>query len=111
MAGIKRQQLQAFLKSKAPTMSRSVLTHMRWHLSGIFKMAWADGVVDHNPAGELFVPECKPEGEKRITTRSRSVSLFPSLVCVIFRMAGFEGICDRARFLESVWARSPGMRY
>jgi hypothetical protein len=88
MAGIKRPQLQAFLKSKAPTLSRSVVEHLRWHLSGIFKLAWADGVVDHNPAGELFVPECKPEGEKRVMTLNNSpCTLSPRFARSAYRFA------------------------
>lgn len=95
MAAIKRPQLQTFLKSKAPTLSRSVVEHLRWHLSGIFKMAWSDGVVDHNPAGELFVPECKPEGEKRVMTPDDirlALSVFGLRDRLIFRMAVFEGM-------------------
>lgn len=95
MAAIKRPQLQAFLKSKAPNFSRSVVEHLRWHLSGIFKMAWADGVVDHNPAGELFVPECKPEGEKLVMTPDHirlALSVFNLRDRLIFRMAVFEGM-------------------
>ncbi len=95
MAAIKRPQLQAFLKSKAPALSRSVVEHLRWHLSGIFKMAWADGVVDHNPAGELFVSECKPEGEKRVMTPQQirvALSVLGLRDRPIFRIAVFEGM-------------------
>ncbi|MBV9268350.1 MAG: hypothetical protein JO061_19440 [Acidobacteriaceae bacterium] len=95
MAGIKRPHLQAFLKRKAPTSSRSVFEHLRWHLSGIFKLAWSDGVVDHNPAGELFVPECKPEGEKLVMTAEQirlAFTVFNLRDRLIFRLAVFEGM-------------------
>jgi integrase len=69
--------------------------HLRWHLSGIFKLAMPDGVVDHNPAGKLFVADCKPEGEKRVMSQQDirlALSVFSLRDRLIFRMAVFDGM-------------------
>jgi integrase len=55
----------------------------------------ADGVVDHNPAGKLFVADCKPEGEKRVMSPQDirlALSVFSLRDRLIFRMAVFDGM-------------------
>jgi hypothetical protein len=37
MSSITREDLQQFLNGKAQNLSRSVVEHLRWHLSGIFQ--------------------------------------------------------------------------
>lgn len=95
ITAIDREELQRLLDEKAPTLSRSVVAHLRWHLSGIFKMAMSDGLLDHNPAATLFVPECKPEADKRVMSPEEirlALSLFDLRDRLIFRMAVFDGM-------------------
>ena len=85
---------QRFLDQKAQTLSRSVVEHLRWHLSGIFKTALSDGVVSFNPADALFMPECKPVGKRR-SMNVKEIRLALSVLDLqdrlIFRMAAFLG--------------------
>lgn len=62
-----RKELQALLdRLAAEGKSSSVVKHVRFQLSGIFKMAEADRLVSVNPAMGLQTPKCKPPGEKRV---------------------------------------------
>lgn len=61
LASFKRDDLQTFLDKK--TGSYSLLTHLRWDLSQIFKMGMAEGLIQSNPALLLFTPK----GAKRPT--------------------------------------------
>ena len=68
---------------------------MRWHLSGIFKLAQGDGVVTHNPAGKLSVSDAKPTGEKRVMTPDQirlALSVLGLRDRLIFRLAVFDGM-------------------
>lgn len=56
LSGIRRDQLQAFLDRIARRASRSVVSHLRWFLNAIFKLAHSDGYVSVNPAAELHIP-------------------------------------------------------
>lgn len=89
--------MQNFLDKKAETLSRSIVDHLRWDLSNVFKTALADGLLDSNRAVALFTPPCKPE-----TQRLRSV-MSPEEISValgvlgprerlISRMAVFDGM-------------------
>ena len=62
---ITREQMQSFLDFKAERFSRSLVSHLRWDLNAVFKMALSDGCVDNNAAAGLFTPACKPDSEKR----------------------------------------------
>ena len=62
---VTREQMQTFLEDIAGDLSSSVVGHLRWHLNAIFKMAQSDGIVSHNPAGALYIPECKASPTKR----------------------------------------------
>ena len=58
---IRREELQDFLDRKALELSSSVVSHLRWFLNGIFKLALSDGLVLNNPAAELRIPrKCQP---------------------------------------------------
>ncbi len=96
MSSITREDLQQFLDEKAQQLSRSVVEHLRWHLSGIFKAALSDGVVNANPAGALFVPDCsKPESDKRTMTVAQirlALSVLDLRERLIFKMAVFLGL-------------------
>src|SRR5690349_9229226 len=58
---IGREGLQDHLDQKALSLSESVVSHLRWFLRGVFKLALSDGVVLTNPAAELKIPKkCQP---------------------------------------------------
>lgn len=57
LSDLTRDRLQRFLDQKAKSLSRSVVSHLRWDLNGIFKMAGEDTIVDGNPAGSLVTPK------------------------------------------------------
>ncbi|MGB6947190.1 MAG: site-specific integrase [Bryobacteraceae bacterium] len=50
------KELQAFLRAKAETLSRSVVAHLRWDLSSVFRLALAEGYTDRDPTAALFTP-------------------------------------------------------
>lgn len=57
LADLTRDRLQQFLDGKARSgMSKSVVSHLRWDLNAIFKMAGEDVLVKGNPAGSLVTP-------------------------------------------------------
>jgi hypothetical protein len=95
MIDITRDSMQGLLDKMATTHSSSVVGHLRWHLSGIFKMAVGDGVVTLNPTGGLYTPACKPSSEKRVMSREEIVLALSTLDLrerLIFRMAVFDGM-------------------
>ena len=96
ISSITREELQQFLDEKAQKHSRSVVEHLRWHLSGIFKTALSDGFVSTNPAAALFVPDCsKAESDKRTMTVDQirlALSVLDLRERVIFKLAVFLGL-------------------
>ena len=52
-----REELQDFLDRKALELSSSPVSHLRWFLNAIFKLALSDGLVLNNPAAELRIPK------------------------------------------------------
>jgi integrase len=95
MTAITREQLQKLLDSKSQKLSRSVVDHLRWHLSGIFKLAQADGIVVHNPAGKLSVSEAKASGEKLVMSPQQirlALDVLGLRDRLIFRLAVFDGM-------------------
>ena len=64
-----RDRLQQFLDAKAKSgLSKSVVSHLRWDLNAVFKMAGEDTIVQGNPAGSLVTPK----GAKTFAKRSMS---------------------------------------
>jgi hypothetical protein len=108
ISSITREDLQTFLDEKALKHSRSVVEHLRWHLSGIFKTALSDGFVSTNPAGALFVPDCSNvESDKRTMTVEQirlALSVLELRERVIFKLAVFLG------FWPCEWGRLAGTR-
>src|SRR5436305_8912308 len=95
MSTITREDLQQFLDEKGQELSRSVVEHLRWHLNGIFKTALSEGVVSANPAGSLFVPDCKPCSDKRTMTGEQirlALSVLDLRERLVFKMAVFIGL-------------------
>jgi hypothetical protein len=56
LQAIRREELQDFLDRKALELSFSPVSHLRWFLNGIYKLAMSDGLVLNNPAAELRIP-------------------------------------------------------
>src|SRR5262249_24522658 len=69
MRSLKREELQAFLDSKAK-LSFSTVEHLRWDLSQMFNMAVAEGVITKNPATLLYTPrECNRPERRTMTLK------------------------------------------
>jgi integrase len=95
MTDITRERLQQLLDQKSRILSRSVVDHLRWHLSGIFKLAQFDGVVTYNPAGKLSVSEAKAGTEKRVMSPDQirlALAVLGLRDRLIFRLAVFDGM-------------------
>jgi integrase len=93
---IRREQLQDFLDRKARKLSSSPVAHLRWFLSGIFKLAVSDGLVSNNPAAALRIPkkcqagrDLRPLTEEEVNTYLEAFGLREKLVA---RLAIFEGM-------------------
>jgi integrase len=93
---ITRDRLQDFLEKKALDLSASPVTHIRWNLNAIFKLAVSDGAVLNNPAAELKVPKnCKEGWGNRTLTREEAkqyLEVFPLREKLIARLALIEGM-------------------
>jgi len=95
ISAITREEMQGFLDKKAQTHSQSIVGHLRWYLSGIFKMALSDGAVELNPTPGLFTPACKPGPEKLVMTKEQirvALEVLDLRERLIFRMAVFDGM-------------------
>jgi len=93
---IRRQVLQDLLEKKARELSQSVVAHLRWFLSGIFKLAMSDGLVLSNPAAELRIPrKCQPGRAMRPLNEEEVIKYLEVLGLrerLIARLAIFEGL-------------------
>lgn len=94
--GVKREELQDLLDRKALDLSSSVVSHLRWFLNGIFKLALSDGLVLNNPAAELRIPrKCQPGRTMRPLTEEEVTKYLAVLDLrekLIARLAIFEGL-------------------
>jgi integrase len=93
---IRREELQDLLDRKAEGLSSSVVSHVRWFLNGIFKLALSDGLVLNNPAAALKIPrKCQPGRAMRSLTEEEVnlyVEVFGLREKLIARLAIFEGM-------------------
>jgi integrase len=96
LPAIRREQLQDLIERKALELSSSVVSHVRWFLNGIFKLALSDGLVLNNPAAELRIPKkCQPGRMMRaLTTKEveQYLEVFDLRERLIVRLAIFEGM-------------------
>ena len=120
-----RDRLQRFLDSKTKAgLSKSVVSHLRWDLNAVFKMAANDGLIQGNPAGSLVTPKEAKTFEKRSMTkeeihsalsvldlRERMVFLFAVLVGMrpgeIFALRWGRVGPDVINIMERVYRRLP----
>jgi integrase len=93
---IRREELQDFLDRKALDLSSSPVAHLRWFLSGVFKLAMSDGLMLNNPAAELRIPrkcqlgcDMRPLTEEEVNTYLEVFDLREKLIA---RLAIFEGM-------------------
>ncbi len=64
-----RKELQKHLEQlAAEDKSESVVKHVRWQLSAIFRMAAGDGLISIDPTSGLVNPRCKAAGKKLAMT-------------------------------------------
>lgn len=92
---ITRDDLQSFLDRKAKTHSGSIVGHLRWHLSAIFRMAQGDGAIQVNPTLGLYTPATKVGAERRVMSEKQIVQALQALSLrerLVFRMAVFNGM-------------------
>jgi integrase len=77
-------------------LSSSPVAHLRWFLSGIFKLAMSDGLMLNNPAAELRIPrKCQPGRDLRPLTEeevNEYLEVFDLREKLIARLAIFEGM-------------------
>jgi len=98
LPAIRREELQDFLDRKALELSVSPVSHLRWFLNAIFKLALSDGLVSNNPAAKLRIPKkCQPGRAMRSPTLTEEEVMEYSAVFdlreeLISRLAIYEGM-------------------
>ena len=95
LADLTRDRLQKLLDQKARTLSRSVVSHLRWDLNAIFKMAADDSIIQGNPAGSLVTPKEAKTAAKRTMTKEQiwsALSILDLREKIIFLLAVLVGM-------------------
>jgi len=95
LTDLSRDRLQMFLDQKARSLSRSVVSHLRWDLNAIFKMAADDAIIEGNPAGSLVTPKEAKTRTKRVMTKEQvrlALSVLDLRERVIFLLAVLVGM-------------------
>ena len=91
-----RDRLQRFLDGKTKDgLSKSVVSHLRWDLNAVFKMAANDGLIQGNPAGSLVTPKEARTLEKRNMTREEihlALSVLDLRERIVFLLAVLVGL-------------------
>ena len=120
-----REQLQRFLDGRAKSgLSKSVVSHLRWDLNAIFKMAGNDGLIQGNPAGSLVTPKEAKTFERRTMSKEEihlALSVLDLRERIVFLLAVLVGMRpgeifalrwgrvgpDMVNILERVYRRLP----
>ena len=95
LTDLSRDRLQKLLDQKARSLSRSVVSHLRWDLNAIFKMAAEDAIIEGNPAGSLVTPKEAKTRLKRVMTKEQvrlALSVLDLRERVIFLLAVLVGM-------------------
>ena len=95
LTDLTRDRLQKFLDQKARSLSRSMVSHLRWDLNAIFKMAAEDTIIQGNPAGSLVTPKEAKTATKRTMTKEQirsALSIFDLRERIIFLLAVLVGM-------------------
>lgn len=89
------KELQEFLNSKAESLSRSTVSHLRWDLRAIFRLAQAEGLIDGDPTPALFTPRKATASQGRVLSREQVEPYLGALEMrerVIAQLALFSGM-------------------
>ncbi|MFN8938539.1 MAG: tyrosine-type recombinase/integrase, partial [Acidobacteriota bacterium] len=93
---LSRDKLQRLLDQKTEAgLSRSMVSHLRWDLNAIFKMANDDNLVKGNPAGSLVTPKGAKSAEKRTMTKEQvllALSVLDIRERIVFLLAVLVGL-------------------
>jgi len=95
LSDLTRDRVQRFLDDKARSLSRSVVSHLRWDLNAIFKMAAEDSIVPANSAGSLVTPKEAKTRAKRTMTKEQvrlALSVLDLRDRIIFLLAVLVGM-------------------
>jgi integrase len=96
LASVSRTDMQDLLEAKAKVLAKTVVSHMRWYLNAIFKLAMSDGILENNPAAELRIPKrCKAGRTIRALTEEEVIQYLDALELrerLMARLAIFEGL-------------------
>jgi integrase len=87
--------MQQFLNDKAGSLSRSIVAHLRWDLSAIFKLAVAEGYAERDPTGSLYTPKLAVTAESRVMNKEEVEQYIAALdqrERVIAHLAIFAGM-------------------
>jgi integrase len=96
LRSFRRVELQELLDRKAAAgLSFSVITHLRWDLRFIFRVAVAEGFIERNPAELLFTPQNAKQTVRRVATVGEIARAFAAVDLrerLIFKLAGIAGM-------------------
>lgn len=95
LADLTRDRLQQFLDQKARSHSRSVVSHLRWDLNGVCRMACDDSILSGNPAGSLVTPKTARAPVQRRMTKAevqRALTVLDLRERIIFLLAVLVGM-------------------
>jgi integrase len=96
LRSISRVVLQDLLDRKAADgLSFSVVTHLRWDLRHMFRIAVGEGFIERNPAELLFTPQAAKRATQRVAAAEEIVRVFASVDLrerLILKLAGIAGM-------------------
>jgi integrase len=95
LTSIRRTTMQDLIEAKAKVLAKNVVSHIRWYLNAIFKLAVSDGLLENNPAAELRIPRCKEGRPIRALSEEEVLQYLEALQLrerLIARFAIFEGL-------------------
>lgn len=96
LRSVRRVELQDLLDRKAAAgLSFSVVTHLRWDLRHVFRVAVAEGFIERNPAEMLFTPQHTKRTVRRVATVdeiARALAAVSLRERLIFKLAGIAGM-------------------
>lgn len=91
---VTRKDLQALLTQKAETYSYSLVQHLHSFIREIFAMAYADRLIQVDPAPSTIIPRCKDPKPKPTIRRSKIeevAKLLPARERLMFWLATLGG--------------------
>src|SRR5690349_17144144 len=96
LRSIGRIALQDLLDRKAAGgLSFSVVTHLRWDLRHMFRIAVAEGFIERNPAELLFTPQTAARAVLRVAVADEVAwvfALFELRERLILKLTGIAGM-------------------